>query len=97
MNEYIEIRGPYQKDPPEPPPSHKLIFTCGHEPGQHTDACLRTDIAGAAVAGIGSLFIAGGIHADEFSKDGVLDPERIAAALNEDGLRPVAAAARFIW
>ena len=28
---------------------------------------------------------------------GVLDPERIAAALNEDGLRPVAAAARFVW
>ena len=58
---------------------------------------LRTDIAGAAGAGIDSLFIAGGIHADEFSNDGVLDPERIAAALNEDGLRPVAAAARFVW
>lgn len=58
---------------------------------------LRTDIAGAAGAGIDSLFIAGGIHADEFSNDGGLDPERIAAALNEDGLRPVAAAARFVW
>jgi len=58
---------------------------------------LRTDIAGAAGAGIDSLFIAGGIHADEFSNDGVLNPERIAAALNEDGLRPVAAAARFVW
>ena len=58
---------------------------------------LRTDIAGAVGAGIDSLFIAGGIHADEFSNDGVLDPERIAAALNEDGLRPVAAAARFVW
>jgi HAD superfamily hydrolase (TIGR01459 family) len=58
---------------------------------------LRTDIAGAAGAGIDSLFIAGGIHADEFSNDGVLDPERIAAALNKDGLRPVAAAACFVW
>lgn len=58
---------------------------------------LRTDIAGAAGAGIDSLFIAGGIHADEFSNDGGLDPERIAAALNEDGLRSVAAAARFVW
>jgi len=58
---------------------------------------LRTDIAGATGAGIDSLFIAGGIHADELSNDGVLDPERIAAALNEDGLRPVAAAARFVW
>ena len=58
---------------------------------------LRTDIAGAVGAGIDSLFIAGGIHADEFSNDGVLDPERITAALNKDGLRPVAAAARFVW
>lgn len=58
---------------------------------------LRTDIAGATGAGIDSLFIAGGIHADELSNDGVLDPERIAAALNKDGLRPVAAAARFVW
>jgi mono/diheme cytochrome c family protein len=46
--EYLEIRGPYQKDPPEVPPSHKLIFVCGHAPGQHTDACLRTNIAGLA-------------------------------------------------
>jgi len=58
---------------------------------------LRTDIAGATGAGIDSLFIAGGIHADELSNDGALDPERIAAALDEDGLRPVAAAARFVW
>lgn len=58
---------------------------------------LRTDIAGATGAGIDSLFIAGGIHADELSNDGVLDPERIAAALNKDGLWPVAAAARFVW
>ena len=58
---------------------------------------LRTDIAGATGAGIDSLFIAGGIHADELSNDGVLDPERFAAALNKDGLRPVAAAACFVW
>jgi HAD superfamily hydrolase (TIGR01450 family) len=58
---------------------------------------LRTDIAGAAGAGIDSLFIAGGIHAAEFSSHGVLDPDRIEAALNEDGLRPVAVASRFAW
>jgi mono/diheme cytochrome c family protein len=46
--EYVEVRGPFQKDPPEPPPSHKLIFVCGHAPGQHTAACLRTDIADLA-------------------------------------------------
>src|SRR5205814_2692045 len=44
---------------------------------------LRTDIAGAAGAGIDSLFIAGGIHAAEFSSNGTLDPERIKPALGE--------------
>jgi HAD superfamily hydrolase (TIGR01459 family) len=58
---------------------------------------LRTDIAGAAGAGIDSLFITGGIHAAEFSSHGSLDPDRIEAALKEDGLRPVAVAARFAW
>ena len=58
---------------------------------------LRTDIAGAAGAGIDSLFIAGGIHAAEFSSNGTLDPERIKCALAENGLHPVAAAARFVW
>jgi len=58
---------------------------------------LRTDIAGAAGAGIDSLFIAGGIHAAELDSNGTLDPERIKAALAENGLHPVAAAARFVW
>jgi ribonucleotide monophosphatase NagD (HAD superfamily) len=58
---------------------------------------LRTDIAGAAGAGIDSLFITGGIHAAEFSSHGVLDPDRIEIALKEDGLRPVAVAACFVW
>ena len=58
---------------------------------------LRTDIAGAAGAGIDRLFIAGGIHAVEFSSNGRLDPERIKAALAENGFHPVAAAARFVW
>jgi mono/diheme cytochrome c family protein len=46
--EYLEIRGPFQKDPPEMPPSHKLIFSCGHGAGRHTAECLRTDIANLA-------------------------------------------------
>ena len=58
---------------------------------------LRTDIAGAAGAGIDSLFIAGGIHGAEFAADGALDVQRIEAALEEIGLRPIAAAARFVW
>jgi len=58
---------------------------------------LRTDIAGASGAGIDSLFVAGGIHAAEFTTDGALDPERIGAAINKDGVRPIAVAARFVW
>ncbi len=58
---------------------------------------LRTDIAGAAAAGIDSLFVAGGIHAAEFTSDGRLDPERIAAALARENAGPIGAAARFVW
>jgi HAD superfamily hydrolase (TIGR01459 family) len=60
---------------------------------------LRTDIAGAAGAGIDSVLIVGGIHADEF---GVIegqtpDLERIAAALRAASYRPVAVARSFCW
>jgi HAD superfamily hydrolase (TIGR01459 family) len=62
---------------------------------------LRTDIAGAAAAGIDSLFVAGGIHAQEFGmdrEDGA-DPDfgRLEAALAAGRHRPVAVAARFCW
>jgi mono/diheme cytochrome c family protein len=43
--EYLEVRGPYASEPPQAPPSHKVIFVCGHAGGEHTDACLRTNIA----------------------------------------------------
>src|SRR6266446_1138758 len=55
---------------------------------------LRTDIAGAAGAGIDALLIAGGVHADEFSVEGTLDRDRIAAALRKAGANPVAVSAR---
>jgi HAD superfamily hydrolase (TIGR01459 family) len=58
---------------------------------------LRTDIAGAAAAGIDSLLIAGGVHAGEFTTDGVLNRDRIAAAIAEHNLRPIGVAARFVW
>jgi HAD superfamily hydrolase (TIGR01459 family) len=58
---------------------------------------LRTDIAGAAGAGIDALLIAGGIHAGEFTGEGGLDQDRIAAAIRESGTDPVAIAARFVW
>ena len=60
---------------------------------------LRTDIAGAAGAGIDSVLIAGGVHADEFGAiDGQPpDLERIAAALCGASYRPVAVARSFCW
>ena len=58
---------------------------------------LRTDIAGAANAGIDSFLIAGGIHAAEFSADGRLDLARVAAAVAESGTSPVGVAERFVW
>jgi HAD superfamily hydrolase (TIGR01459 family) len=58
---------------------------------------LRTDIAGAAKAGIDSLLIAGGVHAAEFSAGGALNLARIEAAIAESGTHPIGVAARFVW
>ncbi|MFI4947583.1 MAG: TIGR01459 family HAD-type hydrolase [Alphaproteobacteria bacterium] len=64
---------------------------------------LRTDIAGAARAGIDSLLIAGGgIHATEFTAPDVnanptLDRAKIAAAIRDSGATPIAVAAGFVW
>jgi HAD superfamily hydrolase (TIGR01459 family) len=58
---------------------------------------LRTDIAGAAGAGIDSLLVAGGIHAAEFCADGQLDRDRISVAISESGTHPIGVAARFAW
>jgi HAD superfamily hydrolase (TIGR01459 family) len=58
---------------------------------------LRTDIAGAANAGIDSLLIAGGVHAVEFSADGKLNLDRIQGAVKEAGVSPIGVAERFVW
>ncbi len=60
---------------------------------------LRTDIAGAAGAGIDSLLIAGGIHAEEFGTSGgrVPDLGRIAGALRAGRYNPVGVAWNFVW
>ena len=60
---------------------------------------LRTDIAGAAGAGIDSLLIAGGIHAEEFGKVGEPAPDlgRIQGVLRESGYNPVGVAWSLCW
>ena len=54
---------------------------------------LRTDIAGAAAAGIDSCWVLGGIHAEALGND------RAAALAHaaEAGLHPVAIVPRFVW
>jgi len=60
---------------------------------------LRTDIAGASGAGIDSVLIIGGVHADEFGAIGgqLPDFERIESALHEGSYNPVGIALSFCW
>jgi HAD superfamily hydrolase (TIGR01459 family) len=60
---------------------------------------LRTDIAGAAGAGLDSLLVAGGIHAEEFGmiSGEAPDLERIEAALSASSLHPVGVVRSFSW
>jgi HAD superfamily hydrolase (TIGR01459 family) len=60
---------------------------------------LRTDIAGARGAGIDSVWIVGGIHAEELGLEpGELpDRARVGAALAASGEAPVAVASGFRW
>ena len=54
---------------------------------------LRTDIAGAAGAGIPSCWVLGGIHAAELHGD----RQAAATAARQAGLAPVAAVPAFVW
>lgn len=60
---------------------------------------LRTDIAGAAAAGIASVLIIGGIHGEELgAAPGQLpDPARLEEALAASGQRPTYAMAHLTW
>lgn len=54
---------------------------------------LRTDVAGAAAAGLPSCWVLGGIHAEELGRD----TQRIEAAADAAGLAPVASIPAFAW
>jgi HAD superfamily hydrolase (TIGR01459 family) len=60
---------------------------------------LRTDIAGASGAGIDSVLVTGGVHAEEFgvTDDGTPDLERIETALREGSYNLVGIASSFRW
>jgi HAD superfamily hydrolase (TIGR01459 family) len=59
---------------------------------------LRTDLAGAAAAGVDALFIAGGIHREAVTVDGRVDVARLDALLAApEAATTVAAAAGLMW
>jgi HAD superfamily hydrolase (TIGR01459 family) len=58
---------------------------------------LRTDIAGAARAGLDSLFIVGGIHQAELTTDGGFDAALFARLCDRAGVRPGYVAELFRW
>jgi HAD superfamily hydrolase (TIGR01459 family) len=60
---------------------------------------LRTDIAGARNAGIDSLLITGGIHAEELADASGRhpDPLKLAAACARAGQQPTFATPAFVW
>jgi HAD superfamily hydrolase (TIGR01459 family) len=58
---------------------------------------LRTDIAGAAQAGLDALFIAGGLHRHDIWTDGALDPARATTLVQASGLPCKGIAARLAW
>lgn len=60
---------------------------------------LRTDIAGAAAAGIDSVLVTGGIHAEELGpiSGATRDPVELARACATVGPVPTAAIPAFIW
>lgn len=55
-----------------------------------------TDVKGAAGMGIDVLYVADGIHAAEYQKDGRLDPALLSAFLEKHGHRPVAVIERLV-
>jgi HAD superfamily hydrolase (TIGR01459 family) len=60
---------------------------------------LRTDVAGAAGVGVSSLFVLGGIHAEELAvaTDSRPDPAKLAAACAKAGQWPTYAVPAFTW
>jgi HAD superfamily hydrolase (TIGR01459 family) len=60
---------------------------------------LRTDVAGAAAAGIDSIFVTEGIHEDELKDNGAsqIDERRLAALLDAQENRPTGVMLRLRW
>ena len=87
-------------------PHRQIYETCFNLLGKHARArivavgdSLRTDIAGAAGAGIDGIFVTSGVQGEEPGVDAVgnADPARLAAFCGAAGERPTAALPVFCW
>jgi HAD superfamily hydrolase (TIGR01459 family) len=58
---------------------------------------LRTDLKGAANAGMDALFIGSGIHREEVVANGAIDPQRLARLFGPDAPPAIAAQAMLAW
>jgi len=58
---------------------------------------MRTDIAGALGQGLDALFVALGIHRDEFAGEGALDAAAVEEFAAPLGMRPTATIAELAW
>lgn len=58
---------------------------------------LKTDMAGAAAAGMDSLFVASALHVQGSSEDGDLDPAVVAELFSGTATLPVAALKKLQW
>ncbi|MDH3581848.1 MAG: TIGR01459 family HAD-type hydrolase [Hyphomicrobiales bacterium] len=58
---------------------------------------LKTDMAGAANAGLDALFIASGLHLAEAGSEGTVDAEAVVELFDGIADRPVAAQSRLSW
>jgi HAD superfamily hydrolase (TIGR01459 family) len=58
---------------------------------------IRTDMKGAAMFGIDSLFVTAGIHAEEFGDRHAPDQNALAAAFAREGVKPTGVMRTLVW
>jgi len=58
---------------------------------------MRTDIAGALAQGLDALFVASGIHRDEFAGASALDAAAVEQFAAQHGMRPTATISELVW
>ncbi len=58
---------------------------------------LRTDLVGAETVGLDALFVAGGIHRDEVTENGIIVPERLSTLFDDDAPPALAAMPELRW